>query len=1379
MIPLTARHWLKIIGSVIFLSALGYLALRVSSEASAHPHRLTVTPSPTGTISPTSTTPTPTATPTPTPLPNPAIDQIVNLGLPIGNATAPRHLALDRATGLLYIFSGGQPILEQGNSLTVYDTLTGTFTDQIVVNEAARQPLDLHLDPTSGHLYALWEGSFESDILPTLSLIDGQSLLVLQDVPNIQAMAVGNGLLYTLSPERLTVWRLSPTGTLVALTQSEVTFDSTDRPHLAVNPATDRLYLALFGSDGWQVEILVAETLTPVGTYPLAGRVLKLLPNPGSGELFVVESDGDRFVHRLSADGEQLDPRYRIDEAYTGSDMSLSPDGTQIFFSGQLPYYNADQEQVLAPGLISLTLDEFVPGSTIFLPTSFEEIVINEANNRAFALNATADVLYDIDLSTKTIQSIDTAIEIRDVLVDGAAGALFVSDSASRVRRLEAETLSVLAETTLDLPDDGESFIKGDGAGELALDKTRNRLYVSGVPAFVLEADRLDLTETITPGGHIALAPGGEHVYLSNCGVTILEARTLISRTVITESLRAETAYPPNPCVSYSKLDADNQLLYSLAPNGVPGSNAGRQLHVYDVALEPTQIFTDFINFTHITVDPAHDRAFVSYSRDTRQKLFTLTASPAGPTYTDHLDGLTGQTVYSPPTNRLYISDRQRLLVLEADTLNVIGTMPLPANYGYQVTAIDPETEMIYLIGLDGQLLIADGSQTATRRETLAAFDLTATPTPAPSGPILALETLPSGDILALINSGDDLSQDIRLFKRTAGQPWQPLSQNLPTNLAVQDVVVAATETASPTLFIALNAPRSAGGIYQSVDGGQTWQATMAGLVDLSANRLFISPNFGETDEIIMANTLYAGLHTSLNGGQVWQPLTDLPPRDIAAITADSAAAINSDGVLLASYFLEDQEGVFRATVKADGQLTAWQPVLAEPLTLLAFAPDNETALGFGRSLWRSGDGGLTWQPGGAGLTGLDDSVAHRFIFSPDFATDQTAYLFFKDVRGEASGRLFRSTDGGAGWQLWDNPPPDRRFTAIVQMPAGEFLLGDDETQVTTIDPATMTWAEPPTVEAPFPLDDLAVSPDFAADETLFAVSHAEGLFKSTDGGDTWQQTAFPVRSTSFEGYHLAVSPDFGEDQTLYVATGFSLHRSEDSGQTWQALSSSARQSGFPAERLALSPDFGSDDTLLVGTPDAVFRSTDRGDSWRRVLARPDTTGEPRVLLFEPDGDAAYAWFDYDSTLFISRNGGQRWTEQPGAPADPFPTVTGAVSPAGTLMLRPDFFPELFRISETGQRREALTEVLPNALSDVRALAYTSTGALVAGGQGGLFRSEDGGQSWQPLNDDSLRGRTVIDVEVVGLQIFVVLDTGQIFVGNSGGNSWQDISVEQ
>jgi len=122
----------------------------------------------------------------------------------------------------------------------------------------------------------------------------------------------------------------------------------------------------------------------------------------------------------------------------------------------------------------------------------------------------------------------------------------------------------------------------------------------------------------------------------------------------------------------------------------------------------------------------------------------------------------------------------------------------------------------------------------------------------------------------------------------------------------------------------------------------------------------------------------------------------------------------------------------------------------------------------------------------------------------------------------------------------------------------------------------------------------LAISPNFAMDETLFAGTDT-GVFKSTNSGRSWRETNFPPELGPV--LCLGISPDYGQDAVLFVGTEASgLHKTSDGGQTWKRVS----EGKIPdtVNSIVISPDYQTKPELSVQIADQLLVSHDGGESW-------------------------------------------------------------------------------------------------------------------------------------------------------------------------------------
>jgi len=494
------------------------------------------------------------------------------------------------------------------------------------------------------------------------------------------------------------------------------------------------------------------------------------------------------------------------------------------------------------------------------------------------------------------------------------------------------------------------------------------------------------------------------------------------------------------------------------------------------------------------------------------------------------------------------------------------------------------------------------------------------------------------------------LGRNALLASTDGGDTWQELLSGEAEALALSPAF-----TEDGTAFAAFDGV----GLLRTTDGGQTWQAANAGLLYENAafTALALSPSFAQN------RTLYAllswweegsersRLYRSTDGGDSWQGLQAGLPSE-SRVTALSL--LDDDSLLLGT----EDGGIYRVAVDdLDWAAVVGKEGIAQPdevdVNALAISPayarDRTVYAGSAAAgVFLSTDGGLHWQETGFPARGSDPDLFHLAL-SPDYPQDRTLFA-------TAGWRPYRSTDGGNTWQLMGQGlPAVFPISALAISPAysqdrtiyagGNYLA--PHIFVSTDGGESWQASGQGLPESSSGVDAIVLSPGYAMDRTVYVWLKNRGLYRSTDGGASWEQV-FEEESWSVQS--LVLSPRFPTDGMLLGALFGQLHQSLDGGFTWQDLSAGLPAGTVWVRALVLSPDFERDATLFAGLDVGVIKSTDGGRTWRPVnagLPLKDDGKPPSVLSLAISPDYAS-----DGTLFVglvdygvykSTDGGENW----------------------------------------------------------------------------------------------------------------------------------------
>jgi len=271
-----------------------------------------------------------------------------------------------------------------------------------------------------------------------------------------------------------------------------------------------------------------------------------------------------------------------------------------------------------------------------------------------------------------------------------------------------------------------------------------------------------------------------------------------------------------------------------------------------------------------------------------------------------------------------------------------------------------------------------------------------------------------------------------------------------------------------------------------------------------------------------------------------------------------------------------------------------------------------------------------------------------------------------------------------------------------------------------------------------------------SADTTLYA-ARASGLYRSVDGGSTWQNTFATLDQPDLTAVAVAAV-----GHTVFAGVKGAVLRSDDAGDTWHIAGLVAPPPLVVA--LALSPDFEHDHTVLAGTAeDGVFVSTDRGETWV-----PWNFGlldlNVYTLACSPNFAQDHTVFvGTESGIFRSSNSGRGWRELP-FPMEAAPVLALHSTASGTLYAGTEDHGLYVADDEGATWRPIPTEELA---SPINAITVGAAGQLIVLLEDKLLRSPNAGQTW-------VEPALVFSASQSALAL-LPLSTGQLLVGFADG----------
>lgn len=537
------------------------------------------------------------------------------------------------------------------------------------------------------------------------------------------------------------------------------------------------------------------------------------------------------------------------------------------------------------------------------------------------------------------------------------------------------------------------------------------------------------------------------------------------------------------------------------------------------------------------------------------------------------------------------------------------------------------------------------------------------------------------------------------------GRRWRRPEPGFPLHgMSLDEIVVTP---AGDVLVGYWRVSGSGGGVARSSDGGQSFRV-LDGIAGESVRALALAAS----DPARLVAGALSGVFASDDGGARWRRLSPAGHPELRNVESIAVDPLDRDVIYAGTWHLP-----WKTT---DGG-RSWRPISAGMIDDSDVFTMTVDARGSGSlfatactGIYRSANGGGLWSK----LRGIPSSSRRTRAFAQDPQRPDTLYA------GTTEG-LWVSDDGGASWSA--RTDADVVVNAVVPIGGGALLIGADGAGVLrSADHGRSFVASNQGFSARL-VTELIRDP--RRGRLVAAIQNDRfhsGVLAAPRADGPWSKLA-----PGLEGREISALALSGAD--LYAGTDDGVFVLRDGAPAWQRLATLANGVELRprvAELLAPAPGL-----VLAATHRGLLRSADRGRSWtlaslgsaREVVALAAAGG--RLLAATPLG--LYASEDQGATFrHLSSGPGERILKLAALPDG---VTIFATSSAG-----------LYKSADGGRGFYLCYGGLP--VSEITGLTVHPDGRTVFAAdfaRGGLFKSDDAGETWSAVPTDGLKPQRV------------------------------------
>ncbi len=531
------------------------------------------------------------------------------------------------------------------------------------------------------------------------------------------------------------------------------------------------------------------------------------------------------------------------------------------------------------------------------------------------------------------------------------------------------------------------------------------------------------------------------------------------------------------------------------------------------------------------------------------------------------------------------------------------------------------------------------------------------------------------------------------------------------------------------------------GGVYQSLNEGESWKPKSQGLENRQVTCLALSNN----EPLFYCGT-QAGLFFSKDYGESWGPVNF----ERVKIYSIQFHPTRKEVIGIATAI-----GLFKSEDKGATWINITNGLPGEAIYSMIFHPSETNTLfaGTKNGIFISNDSGLTWNEAG---------LSNRTVISIRMHPNSKNLIF----AGTLEDGAHRSYTRGTNWYRISRNLNVWRISFIECDPveAGAIYVGFFNSGVYRTKDAGDTWELLNNNSLKYNVLSFAINP---VNKNTIYVGTINGVYRSKNAGTNWTRASNGLVATHIKS--LAFNPL--NPTRVYIGLNGDLFQSYDTGKSWHNynnyflnldisdislfepdtniiwvathgnglyLSKTTGKAWQPKNEIRhirkICLDATNNRRLFLATAGGVYKTLDMGETWELKNSGFGSSKISSVIIDPKNPEVLYAGSD-DDGVFKSSNGGERW----------YPVNDGL----GDL--------HVFSLLQYPQ-------------NDVQ--------IVLAGTSKGIYRTENEGKNWVLIGAGNNEVNSIVKTSGLSPVFYALVDSSEVVASYDYGRNWEQLKNE-